>query len=460
MPAPLQLLADFGRLLVNLREASAIAYNGTREGIDWFFKLNRLYIETYTKHYFPGCYKLLDGGDIRMITAFLEPESISNTYSLLGGAGGSSAQSELRFSGPELREYLSDMFGTLARRDSPVVIADAAAYQGNERWFYINGIISGRTRVAKQAAALKAAFGRDFITIHNPTQGLVHDIVESALEKFTNTNTEVVARAFVEVAKALLDPDVDKVAVIAHSQGTIIMGDVLDLIYVGIDANYLDRTNMNDGDVRSFLKFSYGTVHSYELRRLMTKLHGQKHLIEKLELYLFANAASRVCYLSRDEHIPHIESYANEHDIVTRLGVLARDTFHEEDLVRIDGPVFTSKRYGHQFTAHYLPGFIAGQYQLLEPYKGLCIRDSVHDSVRGNPCAKNPLRVEGPRQSRLQSYLAAEAAPDLAARRGNGSPAVREYDLTETTRPPAVASAVRIWERGWVYVGTITTMGG
>jgi hypothetical protein len=163
---------------------------------------------------------------------------------------------------------------------------------------------------------------------------------------------------------------------------------------------------MDDEDVASFRKYSYGTVHSYEIRRLMDMLRDRADQVaEKLELYMFANAASRLCYLFPERCLPHIESYANEHDIVTRLGALARDVFHEEDLVRIDGPVFTCNRYGHQFSAHYLPGLIAGQYELLEPYGGPCVGDSVHDAVRGNPCAKNPRRTEGPTQSRLRRYL-------------------------------------------------------
>jgi hypothetical protein len=437
MPAPLQLLADIGRLCANLREASAIAYNGSREGVDWFFKIHRLYIETYTRRHFPDCYALLDGGDIRMITAFLEPDSLSNTYSLLAGEGGWGLQSEFRLPPSQLAAYLADMFGTLAQRDSPVVIADDAAYRSGERWFYINGIINSRALVVRNAAALKAAFDRDFITIHNPTQGLVHDIVESALEKFTNTNTEVVARAFLELAHALLDPHVERVCVVAHSQGTIIMGDVLDLIYAGIGERYLDRTNMNDEDVASFRNFSYGTVHAYEIRRLMDMLRDRaEEVAKKLELYMFANAASRMCYLFPKRCLPHIESYANEHDIVTRLGALARDAFHEEDLVRIDGPVFTSNRYGHQFSAHYLPGFVAGQYQLLEPYKGPCIGDSVHDAVRGNPCAKNPLRTEGPTQSRLRGYLAGGSRSERALQKINGSRAARRRITTSDDASP------------------------
>ncbi len=69
-----------------------------------------------------------------------------------------------------------------------------------------------------------------FTTIYNPTQGLIRDIVESAMQKFTNVNSETVARALIALAAALADPSVEKVRVLAHSQGSIVMGDVLDML--------------------------------------------------------------------------------------------------------------------------------------------------------------------------------------------------------------------------------------
>jgi hypothetical protein len=44
--------------------------------------------------------------------------------------------------------------------------------------------------------------------------------VESVLQKFTNINSDPSARAFVEIADALLEDAVKKVCVVAHSQGT------------------------------------------------------------------------------------------------------------------------------------------------------------------------------------------------------------------------------------------------
>jgi hypothetical protein len=124
----------------------------------------------------------------------------------------------------------------------------------------------------------------------------------------------------------------------------------------------------------------------------------------KLELYMFAGAASRMCYIDETQKIPHIESFANEHDIVTRLGSLARDDFHKEDLIRIDGSLFTCDRYGHLLNAHYLPDFVRGNYRLRNDKVEECIGASVHDPVRGNPCLKHPKWVGGPAVSKLRDH--------------------------------------------------------
>ena len=397
-----------GELAVALREVAAVGKNGSRDLYDWIVNINRLRIEGYTKRRFPDCYTQLDGGDVRMMAAFLEPEWISNTLSLLGYTGALGKEGEVRGLRPrELIAWLEDAFGSLATRDNSFVIADEGSDRGSERWFFVNGIATSRELARINSSALARAFHRGFITVHNPTQGFVHDLVEATLQKFTNINTEPVARAFVELSDALLDDRVDKVVVIAHSQGTIIMGDVLDVIYCALDPKYFDRTNMNDEDLRKFLVTSHGTVPAHELEKRFAAFAGQTDRVaRKLELYMFANAASRMCYLDAQNFLPHIESYVNERDIVTRLGALGRDCFHREDLIRIDGPVFANRRYGHLFNAHYLSDFAQGKFQLLTTRgPGECVGSSVHDDVRGNPCDANPLRVPGHTASRLSTYL-------------------------------------------------------
>ena len=222
-----------------------------------------------------------------------------------------------------------------------------------------------------------------------------------------NINTEPVARAFVQVGEALCDDNVDKVVLLAHSQGTIISGDVLDLIYTSFDDAYFELTNMLPEEREAFIDISFSTVPKTRVLQVMEKLkkHGPD-VAKKLELYLFANAASRMRYLFPKEKRPHIESFANHHDIVSRLGVLAIDELHEQDLLHIDGSLFTLNSYGHLLNCHYLLNrFERGQYTLTKGVSGTNVSTSVHDPVHGNPCTKNPEYIPGPSQSRLMTYL-------------------------------------------------------
>jgi hypothetical protein len=131
----------------------------------------------------------------------------------------------------------------------------------------------------------------------------------------------------------------------------------------------------------------------------------RRALLEKLELHLFANCASRVCYRYDDAQgvAPHIESFANEHDVITRLGCLAKDTVQRKDLIRIDGPVFLGKgRFGHLLNAHYLAPLLEDfrvetrNFVRLDPKEGTtCVGDSVVAKVHGNPCSQNPRSRRG-----------------------------------------------------------------
>jgi hypothetical protein len=287
--------------------------------------------------------------------------------------------------------------------------------------------VASRKRGCVNARKLKDLFGRDLSIVHNPTHGLIADLVETVLQKFTNVNTEPSAFAFVHIANALADPAVDKVVVIAHSQGTVIMGDVLDLLYYAAGEEYFDRTNMNPEDVKDFLSDSHGTMKSSDLTTAIENLrhHGARDLVtKKLELYMFANAASKMCYLDEPSRRPHIESFANEHDVVARLGCLAADEFHEEGLIRIDGPLFVRRgQYGHFMNAHYLRGLEMGEFELLRADSSTrCMRRSVHQEVRCNPCGKNRGAVPGDQAqpSRLLHYLRQRAEAEQARRPSAG----------------------------------------
>jgi hypothetical protein len=432
-----------GKLADRTVEGVVVGANLTRQVATWFVNINRLRILPFTERRYPDYFKTMDGGDKRLMRAFLDPESISNTVSLLGGMQAPRGQSEFGISPRAIMHLLQDALGTEAAFDNSFIERNDGAQTGAERWFFINGIVTSRELAVRNVDALRRLFDRPFTLIHNPTQGFTNDLVESALQKFSNINTEPAARAFLAIAEALLNDTVENVVVVAHSQGTIVMGDALDLLYCSIDRKYFDRTNMNDEDLEVFMNYSSGTVKSAELKEMAERLEARgPGVLAKLELYMFANAASRMCYIDEKQKYPHIESFANEHDIVTRLGSLARDDFHNEDLIRIDGSLFTCDRYGHLLNAHYLPDFERKNYTLSKPNKEPCIGMSVHDPVLGNPCTKHPKHISGPAESKLFArYEAAQAGrPEAQRLRGPAQAPTRGTKRRRTASRTPVAA--------------------
>jgi hypothetical protein len=77
--------------------------------------------------------------------------------------------------------------------------------------------------------------------------------------------------------------------------------------------------------------------------------------------------------------------------------------------------------------AHYLPGLTSGAYTPLDPLADeheRCIEDSIHDAVRGNPCARNRKRALKTPPARLPGLLKAAKGSKTRAAHG-GSRGVR-----------------------------------
>lgn len=72
-----------------------------------------------------------------------------------------------------------------------------------------------------------------------------------------------------------------------------------------------------------------------------------------LEVYCFANCATEMKYIDEHLSLPRIESFANEHDLVARLGMLAPDP--DKRHIEISGARFRHDgAWGHLLNAHYL----------------------------------------------------------------------------------------------------------
>lgn len=218
---------------------------------------------------------------------------------------------------PEVNGGLFSRFSRWLHSETPEDFSTqgGTSYQGEE-WVYLNGIITDSAMAAWNGEYLADLFGRKIHVIHNPTDALLFDVMETMASRIWQAFSIADQYAYEIILKKLQDPTVHRVVWIAHSQGTVIAGNVLEKLQ-------------------------------------------EKHmdLLWKLELYTMANCSSHMIYQTdaQNRRVPYLEHFANDNDLICRLGVLAQAAQKREE-VRIEGPVFLRKAWGHLLNTHYLTG--------------------------------------------------------------------------------------------------------
>lgn len=312
----------------------------------------------------------------------------------------------------------------------PTVILQRPDHNGSytsfpgEAWFFINGILTNDSVAQINAALIADLFHRPITLIQNTTSSFLTDMLECALGKQWHRTTEAVEKAFPPIHEALKSHK-KKVVVIAHSQGTIIISIVLDLLKQLTDPDEPQQSNVDEhlpleGEQPEMLaglrpiaemaaagmaepEFLYpyeGPLNMSEFERLT------KAELAKLEIYCFANCANHMVYFDDQgdtgNPLPWIESYGNEQDIVARLGMLAPNS--TERSIKIQGPRYMRKAaWGHLLNEHYLLPIEAAQ------------RVGRQKKPRGGPQPFVPLEDEQKSASetpRLYYYINGGSPPD------------------------------------------------
>ena len=238
-----------------------------------------------------------------------------------------------------------------------------------EHWFFINGIATNTDVARFNSAYLAHLFHRPVTVVQNATGSLLIDMRECIIgkgmqDRKEETLTEPAWRAAAAILEALNAGQTGHVVVIAHSQGTIIMANVLTTIAKALE---FDRINRQARKWHLFTHGLMGEVKTETQKVLRNSLahalseltkHGRQEALRrlaKLEIYTFANCADKMCYINPSRQIPYMEHFANEFDVVARLGVLSPLRDRAEALIEIDGPVFEQKEgLGHLLNEHYL----------------------------------------------------------------------------------------------------------
>lgn len=243
----------------------------------------------------------------------------------------------------------------------------------DEHWFFINGIATNKDVAAFNSSYLAHLFHRPVTVVQNATNSWLVDLFECAIGKgFKDdpnsddhkTMTEPVWRATAAILEALNADQTHKVIVIAHSQGTIIMANVLRAV---AKALHSELTHQKKPRWHGFTNELMGVVETETQVTLRNNLaHSLSNFakggifqaqekLQKLEIYTFANCADKMGYVYPGTQLPYMEHFANQHDLVARLGILSPLRDDPNTLIEIDGPVFEQKDgWGHLLNEHYL----------------------------------------------------------------------------------------------------------
>ncbi len=268
----------------------------------------------------------------------------------------------------------------------------------DEAWFFVNGICTNQEVALQNAQELSSLFKRQVTLLYNPTDGILLDLIECAIGKAWDKMTDGARGALGPLVKALVDPGVKRVILIAHSQGTILSAVLLKTLEEAIVKRERERERKRAlAFVPARRRGKRVSPERRAARRIVDRHPDDPAVgralrrltradIGKLELYCFANCATSMePFVSLTDgdcpprHAPWIESYGNEFDLVAHLGMLT--PAHGVGSARILGDRYERKgAWGHLLNAHYLAPLVAERETkngtLLEPF---------HDNLRTKP---------------------------------------------------------------------------
>ncbi|KAA8910666.1 hypothetical protein FN846DRAFT_938118 [Sphaerosporella brunnea] len=203
-----------------------------------------------------------------------------------------------------------------------------------ERWLFVNGVCAGTTRLQENLDSISSIFHRPIVGIHNRTYGLVFDLLECMAQRDFGYMTGDIRATYNKIKEVLLEDGVEKVVVLAHSQGGLIVGATVDALCADLPPATLERLEIYTfGNAANHFSNPPRCVHVHNANGSQTTLSN------------YPSATKR--------QIPIIEHYANQKDFVANLGVLNFVRTKEEN--EFVGKVFVwLEKGGHLFWEHYL----------------------------------------------------------------------------------------------------------
>ncbi|KAL2826653.1 hypothetical protein BDW59DRAFT_179368 [Aspergillus cavernicola] len=223
----------------------------------------------------------------------------------------------------------------------------------SELWFFINGIATGLHWHQSNLDVLAETFGREIVGIHNPTKGIILDLVECLIQRDLDYKTVAIRQGRAQLRGALAAPTTKKVVLIAHSQGGIIAASIIDWLF-----GELSYAQMRKLEVYTFGNAARQFRNPPVLEGLRLHAHDHDHDqdYDHEERTCTRNTQQPRRQIQGERVLQYIEHYANTQDFVANIGVLQFTTpvaaYSSGSL--FSGVVFIRQGSGHLFNMHYL----------------------------------------------------------------------------------------------------------
>lgn len=173
----------------------------------------------------------------------------------------------------------------------------------SEKWIFINGVAAGSHWTQCALDRLSLTFGRPIHGIHNPTRGILFDLLECIVERTFSYATPSTRRIYTRLLTTINNPSYTKIILIMHSQGAIEGGLALDWLFATASASDLARVEI----------YTFGSAANH-FNNPTTSPSSSSSSSSSDSNTLDSPSTPRL--------IKYIEHYANSGDYVSKFGIL------------------------------------------------------------------------------------------------------------------------------------------
>ena len=152
--------------------------------------------------------------------------------------------------------------GNLFKDKSEFCFQPAKSSLPDEDWFYLNGILTTLETDRLNRAALESLFQKPISSLYNPTNGVLSDLLECVQERTFDHYAKITLFLYEKIVHSLKTKN--RVVIIAHSQGGIILSNLLKLLrdtemqYPNLEVYTFASAADEDVDVRGVYQEHFG----------------------------------------------------------------------------------------------------------------------------------------------------------------------------------------------------------